>query len=134
MGCWSKNKRVVGNRPSGMIRKVELTCNLQVVFYKRAVVVASKAVDVPHHLCWLWENLEEVAKALLGLMSSLEDGSFIFLNLLDCNAVAKPKEFGAPEEFPVLTNSPTSTTSFANKRVVMVFMFGAAAGSKPDWA
>ena len=60
--CGMESSRVVGNRASNMISEVELKCNLQMLFNKGVVIVASKPVDISHHSCWPMKDLKEVAK------------------------------------------------------------------------
>ncbi len=98
------------------------------------MIEPSEAVDVSHHARWAMENLKEVSKKLLGPAADLMDGPVIFQNFFDGAAVAEPIEFCAPEEFPILANSPAPAASFAHKRMVVAFPFSAAAGAESDRA
>lgn len=87
---------IVSSRPSGTIRKVQLERDFVMLGDKRIFVEAGEAVDVFHHPRWTMEDLEEISKKLLGPTSDLMNGTVIFQDLLDGDAVAHPEELRAP--------------------------------------
>jgi hypothetical protein len=96
------------------------------------VIIASKAIDISHHLSWAMEDLKEATKEFLGPAADLMNGAIILQNFFDSAAVAEPKEFGAPKKFPILANSPAPATGFTDKGVKMTLALGAAAGTELD--
>jgi hypothetical protein len=98
------------------------------------MVEASKAVNILHHASWAMKDLEEVTKEFLGPPTDLVDRSIILQDLLDCAAVAKPKELRAPKEFAILANSPATTSGFADERMEMTLAFGTTARAKANGA
>ncbi len=96
--------------------------------------MASKAIDISHHARRAMDDLKEVSKEFLGPATDLMDRTIKVQNFFDSTAVAQPKEFGAPKELPILTDSPAATAGFTDKGMVMTFPFSAAAGAEADWA
>jgi hypothetical protein len=109
-----------------------LESDLEVKGDKRIFVEAGEAVDVFHHPRWAMKDLEEIAKKLLSPTANLVNGADIFQNFLNGTAIAEPEKFGAPEKFAILSNSPATAASFADKRMIMAFALGAAAGAEAN--
>ncbi len=80
------------------------------------------------------EDMEEIAKKLLSPTADLMDWPIAFQNFFNGTAVAKPKEFRSPKEFPILANGPTTTSGLTNERVKMAFSLAAAARTKSNRA
>jgi hypothetical protein len=127
-----KDGSVVSSRTSCTVGGVELQGDGLVLGDERVVVMASKAIDIPHHTRRTMEDLKEIAKELLSPTTDLMDGPIILQDFFDGAAVAKPEELGAPKKFPVLTDTPTTAASFTNKGVIVAFPLGAATGAKPN--
>jgi hypothetical protein len=127
-----EDSRIIGGRPSSTICCVKLKSEGEMLGNERMVETAIKAVDVPHHARWTMKYLEKVAEKLLSPASDLVDGSIIFEDFFDSSAIAKPKEFGTPNKFPVLADAPVTAAGFTNKGVIMTLSFGAAAGAKAN--
>jgi hypothetical protein len=98
------------------------------------MIEASKAVDIPHHTSWSMEDLEKITKEFLGPTTDLMNRPIVFKDLLDGTAIAEPKELGAPKEFAVLADSPSTTTGFADERMEMTLAFSATARAKVNGA
>jgi hypothetical protein len=96
------------------------------------MVEMGKAVNVLHHASRSVKNLKEITEELLCPTADLVDGAVVFQNFLNSTAIAEPKEFGAPKEFPILADSPASTSGFTNKRMEVAFPLGTAARTKSD--
>jgi hypothetical protein len=71
------------------------------------------------------KNLEVVAKEFLRPAANLVDWPVLFQDFAHGAAVAEPKDFGAPEKFAVLTATPATAASLANKRMKVPFAVGA---------
>jgi hypothetical protein len=123
-----ENSGIVGGRPDRAVSKVKLKSNLEVLGNER-VVEASEAVDVFHHMSWPMEYLKEVAKKLLSPSTDLMDRPVILQDFFDGAAIAKPKDFSAPNKFAVPTNGPAPTAGFTDKWMEVTFSLGAAAGA-----
>jgi hypothetical protein len=93
-----------------------------------------KAIDISHHASRPMEDMEETPKKLLSPTADLMDWPIVFQNFFNGTAVAKPKEFRSPKEFPILADGPASTSGFTNKRVKMAFSLAAAARAKSNRA
>lgn len=126
--------RVISARAGGAVGSVKLQRSCVVLSNKRVIETAAKAINVSHHTGRPVEDAKKITKEFLSPATDLVDRSSVLQNLFDCTAIAQPEEFGTPKKFPVLTDGPSPATSFAHKRVVMGFTFGAAAGTKSDGA
>ena len=82
-----------------------------------------ESIYIPHHSCRPVEDAEMITKQLLGPTPDLMNVAHIFQDFLDSTAVTEPKEFYSPKEFLVLTDGPTATACFSNKRVEVTFSF-----------
>ena len=82
---------------------------------ERVIESAAEAVHITHHAGWAMKNLEVVAEEFLRPAANLVDQPVVFQNFAHGAAVAEPKEYGAPEKFAVLTDTPASAGSLANK-------------------
>ena len=116
--------RAVGSRSGSTVRATKLEGDREVLGDELVIRVASKAVDISHHMCRAMEDLKEITKKFLGPSTNLMDRTIIFENFLDGTAVAKPKEFSTPEKFPVLP------TGFSDERMVVALTLGTAARSE----
>ena len=128
-----ENGGVVSSRSSGAVSEVELEGDLEMCS-DQMMFEASKAVDISHHASRPMENLEEVTEKLLGPTADLMNRPIIFQNFLNGAAIAEPKEFRTPKEFPILANGPTTTSGLTNERVKMAFSLAAAARAKSNRA
>jgi hypothetical protein len=105
----------------------------EVLSDERVIVVASKAVDIPHHTRRTMEDLKEITEKFLSPSTNLMDRSIIFEDFLDGAAVAEPKdEFSTPEKFPVLTDGPVTATSFADKGMIVAPTLSTAARAESN--
>jgi hypothetical protein len=80
-----------------VISCIELESNSEMLCDEYVVIMASNAIDIPHHTGWLVKNLEVVAKEFLGPAADLMNRSIIFQNFLDGTAIAKPKKNWYPK-------------------------------------
>jgi hypothetical protein len=87
-----ENSRVVGSRASSTVSSIKLESHYEVLSDEKVIVVASKAVDIPHHTRRVMEDLKEITEKFLSPSTNLIDGSIIFEDFLDGAAVAEPKE------------------------------------------
>jgi hypothetical protein len=83
---------IIGGGASSSVGKKELKGKGEVLGDESVVIMTSKAIDVAHHPSWTVEHLEKVAKEFLSPATDLMNGSIVFKNLLDCTAIAEPKE------------------------------------------
>jgi hypothetical protein len=87
-----ENSRVVGSRAGSTISSIKLEGHREVLSNERVIVlVASKAVNIPHHTRRAMEDLKEIAEKFLSPSTNLMDGSIIFEDFLDGAAVAEPR-------------------------------------------
>ena len=115
-----ENSRVIGSRAGSTVSSIKLEGHHEVLSDERVIVVASKAVDIPHHTRRAMEDLKEITEKFLSPSTNLMDRSIIFEDFLDGAAVAEPKEFSTPEKFPVLTDGPATATSFADEGMMQL--------------
>jgi hypothetical protein len=127
-----KDGGVISSRASSTVGEVELVSHFEMLADKTVFIEAGKAVNVAHHTGRSMEDLEEIAKKLLCPTADFVDGANVFQNLLDSAAIAEPEEFRAPKKFPILTDCPSSTGSFADKGMKVAFALAAAARAKPN--
>jgi hypothetical protein len=99
---------------------------------ERVIVVASKAVNIPHHMRRVMEDLKEITEKFLSPSTNLMDGSIIFEDFFDGAAVAEPKELSTPEKFPVLTDGPATATGFSNEGMIVALTLGTAARAESN--
>jgi hypothetical protein len=118
--------RAVGSRSGSTVRATKLEGDREVLGDELVIRVASKAVDISHHMCRAMEDLKEITEKFLGPSTNLMDRTIIFENFLDGTAVAKPKEFSTPEKFPVLTDGPATATGFSDERMEVALTLGTA--------
>ena len=128
-----ENGRVVSSGSSGSVGEVELEGDLE-MFIDQRMFKAGKAVDIPHHASRPMEDMEEVTEKLVSPTADLMNWPIVFQKFFNGTAVAKPKEFRSPKEFPILADGPASTSGFTNKRVKMAFSLAAAARAKSNRA
>ena len=128
-----KNVSSISGWAGIVVGEIELQGNAEVLSDEWVVVMASEAIDISHHTCWSMEDLEKIAKEFLSPATDLVNGAVVLQDFFDGTAVAEPKEFGAPQEFPILAYGPTTTAGLAHKRMVMAFPLSATARAKADW-
>ena len=103
-----ENSRVVGSRAGSTVSSIKLEGHREVLSDERVIVVASKAVNVPHHTRRAMEDLKEIT------------------------AVAEPKEFSTPEKFLVLTDGPATATGFSDEGMIVALTLGTAARAESN--
>jgi hypothetical protein len=130
---WVEHGRFVSGRSGGAISKIKLESDLEMLSNER-MVETGEAVDILHHTSRPVENLEEVTEKLLSPTADLMNRTVILQNFFHGIAVAEPEELWAPKVFPILTDGPAATGSFANKRMEVTLTLGAAARAKANWA
>jgi len=122
---------IVGSGSSGAVSEVKLKSDLEMLG-DQGMVKTGKAVDVLHHACRSVEDLEKIAEKLLSPTTDLMYRPIVLQNFFNGAAVTKPKEFGAPKKFPILTDSPASTSGFTNKRMEVAFPLGTTARTESN--
>jgi|TARA_B110000240_G_scaffold46839_1_gene53070 hypothetical protein len=127
-----ENSRVIGSRAGSTVSSIKLEGHHEVLSDERVIVVASKAVDIPHHTRRAMEDLKEITEKFLSPSTNLMDGSIIFEDFLDGAAVAEPKELSTPEKFPVLTDGPATATSFSDEGMIVALTLGTAARAESN--
>jgi hypothetical protein len=75
-----------------------------------------------------------VSEEFLRPATNLVNGAVVLKDFTHGAAIADPRKFSAPEELAILTDSPTSASSFANEGVKMAFAIRAAARAEADGA
>ena len=55
-----ENSRVIGSRTGSTVSSIKLEGHHEVLSDERVIVVASKAVDIPHHTRRAIEDLKEI--------------------------------------------------------------------------
>ena len=129
-----ETSRVVSRGTGSRVGEIKVQSDSLVLGNERVIEAASKAVDIPHHTRWPVKDLKEIPQEFLSPATNLVNRTVTFEDLFDGAAVAEPKEFRAPKELPILTNGPTTASSFANKRVEVMLAVGAAPRAKTNRA
>jgi hypothetical protein len=93
---------------------------------------AGEAIDVTHVTGNTVENLKVVAKEFLCPAADLMNGAIIFEDFFHGATITDPIKFGTPEEFAILTDTPTATGGFTNKGMKMPFTLSAFARAKTN--
>ncbi len=99
---------------------------------QRILETTIEAIDIAHITSNAMEDLEVVAEKFLCPTSDLVNGAVVLKDFTHGAAIADPRQFSAPEELAILTDTPTATGGFTNKGMKMLFTLSAFARAKTN--